>query len=1266
MLTPPFTLSPRELQNFDPNRAVDFMRELLWAEAARVGIGQHLVKVQGNINVKDGGIDALIKDADPDDDCLIPRGETGFQIKASNLGRQACQEELHKKGKLSEPLKDEIERLLDAGGNYVMVLFHSLTEPMFRDRLCAIKDDLASNGYPDTDVRLYAAEDIAQAARRFPSLMASFSKPEYYDALPYSIWTKKRDVYEPKAFVSDEDRTKWIEDIRLELRESDTRTPVLRVTGLPGIGKTRFVFEALAPSDLRSSVLYVTADQFLRSKLFNGLQYGENLSAILVVDECDLAQHEELYRAFSSPESQLTIVTMSQDKENTQSLTKLYELRQLPDSTIEEILSSEFPALPPNVVRRLVDVSEGYPRIAILLAQSYLSNPGSPEEYIAINDDNLMNRLIGGNMNSDSEKFNTTENVLMGIALFDKIGYEKSAGLDVEACWVSSFMEVQWTDFEKVVYEQKKRGLIQGKYYLYVTPIMLRAHLLRKWWGIKGFTRESFNEFVSAIPEAFRHDLLERFISTIPYLPSVARGKEFVEEILSANGIFSDGTLLGTLLGGKFFLALAEACPGPAVRRLRETIGHWSREDLLELREGRQHIVWALEKIAVWREHFRDAARILLRLAEAENATQSNSASGTFVRLFSPARSPVAPTQAPSKERFPILEEALNSESEAVRRLGLRACDIALVTRHFSRIAGAEYQGLHRVPELWKPETYGELFDAYRRVWGLLSKSLGKLNEEEKKEAVDILLKGSREVTRYGNLADMVVETVGELATLHYVDNLQVLETAMQMIRYDGESMPEATLRKWKQLRDSLVRTDYHSRMIRYVGTDLFEDRLDREGNGVDRKLEEIRQLAKESLDNPELLQKELDWLTTTGTADGYRFGYELSRIDEDFSLLNALIQAQLRTEEQFSLFFLGGYFAAMAERDADYWEAKIDALTAKADMQTWVCKLTWRSRMPSDRSGLRILQLAEEGIVLPEDFGTFVYGGVIRKLSSETFHRWIEFLLGVGSEVAVSNALELFYMYYLMDEDAQRMPMELATNIISHGTWFQPSEKREQDISYHWSEIAKGIVEDLPQNAPKLAEKMLASFGESGTIMDGFGFNLAVHGVLHEIARRFPEDVWHLVTQYMGPPIDTPAFYICEWLRGEDRFDRSGGGALNLFRPESIWKWVDEDVENRAWYLASIVPTPLWHEDDRVCLARELLVRYGNHDDVLTEFSTNYSTEGWTGSESQHHLKTKASLLTFKEEETDANVIRWIDQHISWLEAYIRRAQIDEERRGF
>ena len=1265
MFAPPFTIVPEELEHFDDKRAVNFMRELLWAEATHVGIGQHLVRVPGNINVPDGGIDAVIRDADANESHLIPEGRTGYQIKSGDLLPAKCQLEVLER-KNSECLKSEVKRLLDAEGTYILVLFKSLTERQIRERKKKIAEAFDSCGYGDAKFDLYTADDLTSAAKKFPSVITSFTKPEFGEALPYSDWARHTDVSEPRQFVEDRDRKDKIEQIQQKLRNTDFECPVSRVTGLSGIGKTRFVFETFSPDDLRHLVIYVKADQFLPSTLCTRLQLDKGLTAALVVDECDLRQHEELVRVFSAQGSRFSVVTMSYDHGRIPPPTEVYQLAALDSSAIEEMLRLEFPGLPSDVVSRLAKFADGFPRIAVLLAQSYLQNPGDQDEYIKIDDDDLMDRLIGGNIRPESELFQTTKKVLKGIALFDKIGYDASANLDEEAKWVASYVGVEWNEFRDVVHTQKKRGLVQGNYYIYVTPFMLRIHLLREWWESYGFAGRTFEEFVNGIPEAFRNDLLERFVSTIRYVPDLAKGKEIIRELLGPNGIFADGRLFEIPLGGKLFLALAEASPDLAVTRLRETLGRWSKGDLLSFSVGRQDMVWALERIAIWREHFQEAARILLLLAEAENAKNSNNASGVFVGLFSPAPGLVAPTEASPEERFPVLKEALFSNSADVRKLGLSACDAALETYHFSRLAGAEHQGLRREPMLWEPATYGELYDAYERVWNLLSDNLAQFDEDDRREAAEIILERSRGVSRYASLSDMVIEAVSELATHDVVDKLRVLEIVMQKISFDGKSMPETVLQKWERLRDSLIDSDYHSRMVRYVGADLYEDEFDDENNVTDKKEIEIRKLAKESLDSPSLLIQELDWLTTSKAVDGYRFGYELAKLDLDSAFLDPSINAQRKTEEQFSSLFLGGYFAGLAERDLDRWESEIEALADNADTQRWICSLTWRSRMPSETSGQRIVRLAAKGVVYPEDFGVFMYGGVIRKLSPNIFHSWMEFLLGADSEVAVSHALELFYMYYQMDADAPPIPMELAVEIIGHKAWFQPSEEREQGVRYHWAEIAKTVIEDLPRNALMLAKKMLSSFGINGTIMNGFGVNPIVHGVLDEIVKRFPEDMWHLVTQHIGPPIDTQAFYIREWLRGEDRFDREANGALSLFPPESIWQWVNEDIENRAWYVATLVPKSLWRENARVCLAREVLIRYGNRDDVLRTFSSNYSTEGWRGSESLHHLETKRELLEFRKEETDPNVIRWIDQHIYWLEKDIKRAEMEEERRGF
>ena len=120
------------------------------------------------------------------------------------------------------------------------------------------------------------------------------------------------------------------------------------------------------------------------------------------------------------------------------------------------------------------------------------------------------------------------------------------------------------------------------------------------------------------------------------------------------------------------------------------------------------------------------------------------------------------------------------------------------------------------------------------------------------------------------------------------------------------------------------------------------------------------------------------------------------------------------------------------------------------------------------------------------------------------------------------------------------------------------------------------------------------------------------------------------------------------------------------MFPSEIIWKWVDEDINNRAKYLASFVPNILFREEGKICFAREVLVRYGTRDDVRKNLMANFSTEGWSGLESLHYQKKKQHLLEFKKGEDNENVKRWIDEYVSSIDKRIEQAKIEEERNGF
>ena len=55
-----FDVTKEHLARLGQKEAVDFFRQLLWAEARRVGIETSKINVSSDINTPDGGIDATV------------------------------------------------------------------------------------------------------------------------------------------------------------------------------------------------------------------------------------------------------------------------------------------------------------------------------------------------------------------------------------------------------------------------------------------------------------------------------------------------------------------------------------------------------------------------------------------------------------------------------------------------------------------------------------------------------------------------------------------------------------------------------------------------------------------------------------------------------------------------------------------------------------------------------------------------------------------------------------------------------------------------------------------------------------------------------------------------------------------------------------------------------------------------------------------------------------------------------------------------------
>jgi len=989
------------------------------------------------------------------------------------------------------------------------------------------------------------------------------------------------------------------------------------------------------------------------------LRQDNDFNCVIVVDECDDESRINIWKQIKNVGPRVKLVTIYNDVEKTSGTTVYLDCPPLGEEQVIEILRAY--AVPTSDGRRWSELCGGSPRVAHVIGWNLQNNPDDvlrPMDTVP-----LWERYIAGGDVPGSEKVEQRKLVLQYLSLFKRFGY----GPEVvgEARLIAAEItradpHITWARFQRIVAELRARKILQGETTLYITPKALHIKLWAEWFDVHGNGVD-----VTELRAKLSGKLLEWFDEMFKYAIESKAARRIVGKLLSEEGIFQRTNYLQNADGANFFLALTEADPPAALRCLQNTVGTWTREELLGFAEGRREVVWALERIAIWRELFPDAARLLLGLGEAENETWGNNASGVFAELFSNGHDRVAPTEAPPEERFPVLQEALASDSRERRLLGIKACDVALETQYFTRTSGAEYQGLRKEPKLWRPNTWGDLFDAYRRVWQLLVQHLDAPPNDELREAIKILMNRARGVGRYLNLLDMVIETLSQLANKAYVDKKQLFEAVYRILHYDGAEMSPDVRARWRALGDSFLGADFHSRLERYVGMDLLEDKVDDKGNSVDRVGPHIDALADEALRQPDLLQPELVWLATDNAKNGFRFGHSLAVKDPRFTLLDRLLDAQRNAAAKGSVYFISGYLRALSDAERGRWEALLDQLADDKTLRIFVPELTWRCGL-TDRAALRVLSLAKEGAAAISQFQMFSFGSVVSALSEPVFHKWIEFLLENGSRLAVTIALELLDFYYGRGVSARPLPKQLTLELLTAPAFFTASDDRgaSQMEDYHWSALGTRFAREYPDESLAVAEKFLEHFGEQGTIAAGF-FS-TTQSVIGEISKHRPGGLWRMATKFIGPPVDTRAYHVTRWLRGGELRQSEDKGVLSSVPLDDIWRWVDQDVDKRARYLASFVPKALFRRKSEACLAREVLARYGRRKDVRTELMANFASEGWSGPASLHYAERKRELLEFRKGETNENVRRWIDDYVGVLEREIEASRIREEREEF
>jgi len=1249
-----FSIDQIALSNLSPTEAIKLFRNLLWCEAWRTGLSPHNVLISLNETVADGGIDAKV-DGSASADSILVNGQIFFQLKAGTSFKPWQQSQLKKElfGKSTavltrDALGESIRNCLDNNGRYVLVVFgHDLTEPQQRATKHQLEKIFQQIGFQTPRVEVFGQSQLIGLLVPYPSLCLELlgrSELQFQTVESWRINDDMRPDLKPGTA-----QNQFIEEIQATLSTEDFQH--IRIIGEPGIGKSRLVLEAVSREDFSPAVLYVAnGDDFQKSSLFNELLRPDWQHVVtLVIDDCGDRNRASIWRTLKG-RAGIKLVTIDHGpEESADSSMKVLNCPPLEKEQITAIITGYIG--PRHEATNWAEWCDGSPRVAHAVGDNLERNPEDilkPPATVPIWD-----RFVLGHQKIGESEAEEHLLVLRHIALFRRFGFD--APVDEEARFISRMIQeanpaITWSRFQSIVQHHRKRRVLQGQRTLFIVPKALHVYLWLTFWEHygRGF---DFKGFLDSMPESLKKWFMELFI----YAHHSPVATQVVRKILSPEaGPFSQPEFLTSEAGTSFLSVLAEADHQATLSLLDATFGSLAHEQLLQWKTNRQNIVWALEKIAVWEDTFPGAAGLLGRMALAENSNYGNNSKGTFLSLFMSGVG-WAPTQAPPELRFDIITELMRSPDSAKKELGLEACKSWLNTHGGIRLVGAEYQGLRPTIQFWRPKTYGEIFDSLLKIWNFIWDESRGWTDKEKQMAYSSMMEKAHGLVQIPSIADRILDTIFLMAGDPLADKKKIVHFVIDQLKYRGTNLSDEIVNRLNDLDLFLAGDTFRERFFRYVlftSSDEAYSLID--GELVENPIpsERVQKLADEAASQLGIIEEHLELFVNSEGQRLREFGYKLFHATGR-TLMDRIINVQESVLPNLHTQFIGGYLAGIKKTNSEEWESILLPLLTSETLREVGVDLVFRTGA-SEKIAYALMRLYRENKVDSRAFSRFGIFADDDYLSKEVIEDVLWALSDQPDEHALSIIVEIADYFFCKDNKNIEISEDLIYKIITIEDYYK--QNQETMMGYHWHNLVNLFRKQFPDRDLELFEYLIARLTSYLRSMN-YGCKIA-----DEIANDHPIKVWGIVGRFVANQ-DERSWYITMWLKDEMGFgEDTNPGAIRLFEPESVMKWIREEPKTRVSLMASCLPKTFTLENGGK-LTRMFLEEYCNDKDTSDHLISHFYSSGWSGPESAFRSEQREEARRWLTETDSPKIRAWLMLYIDRLSTAIEREQISEER---
>jgi len=1249
-----FSVDPKRIGELKDKEGTELFRDLLWCDAVRLGLRNIVVSL--DTNDPDGGIDAKA-DSQGSTDFPSISGSFHFQIKTGKSYKPWQESSVKKElfGSLTVApskvrLGQAVRDCMDSGGAYVLVtLGHDLSPANHTAAESLLRKNFQACGYKKADVNVWGQGQIVKMLELYPSLCLDLGDKGNAAIQTLRSWAANSDMTPPLELG--EPQRKFEQELQGMMRGAEIQHA--RVIGEPGIGKTRLVLEALrSAGDLAARCVYVSqAGLFQSSKLFNELlKTDREYWILLVIDECDDTDRASIWGSLKGRE-RLKLITIDHGPENsTDDAMRTLQFPALEHAQIESIISDH--------VGHSRDISnwavwcEGSARVAHAVGENLKRNPDDLLKEPATVP--IWDRFILGYKKRDGAEADRLRVIMRHIALFQKFGFKKPVADEakfVAAMAAKVDSSITTGRFSSDVLKYVAQRILQGSHTLRIVPKALHVHLWKEWWENYGQTA-ILASMMSDMPVALRKWFLNMFI----YANGVDSAQQAVREVLSLeNGPFADKGFLMSESGTRFLNTLAEADPAATIELLQKTVGQWPLADVDAWETGRQNVVFALQKIAVWSEHFRAAAQLLARMSLGEKSTNSNNARGTLRGLFDFRH---GPTQAPPSSRLLLAKSMLLSTEQRGRELGIQLCGACMNLHGTTRIIGVEYQGLKPVIEFWQPKIWNDLFVPWREALKMLA-------SENKSSDASWKLATSREIIQcadamlsFNCLPDEALDRLVDLSRDIGNDMEKLIQTIIVRVRFSADVLPKKVYARLKKLEKQLESGSFLDRLNRFVVYNIYDDDYTyTEGGDVkesDLPAKRMAALARELLTTSGLLDEHLAFLLLS---EGYRIGrfgrlFALEANDDRFDTKIFSLANTLGAKTRHG--FIGGYLDGAREIDHARWE-KLALQTLKdvrdGKWRVWAVTSSGFSAPIVEQLVLHYSLGAIESACLL----AAAWPQGVKDVTNEEIGTILEALLSRPDESSRRVALEIANRRFCINETLGQDPEKLIWRVLTDRQFFE--SHLDTMVEYYWTTLAKRFIQRFPGKGQALLKVIITNSGRPLRLRSPN----SISEVAIDIVKTDPKAAWKIIAKEMTKRPEGEWFF---WhLLGDTGSSQTPlTPMVDYFSPGDVMQWIKGSADSRVHLAIGFAPKTLvaGRAGD---LTRAIIDQYGSSDAVAGALIGHFDSGAYWGPRSDRLSERREEARAWLSANPSMAVQDWIERYIGYLTKNIEQARISEER---